>query len=151
MLGATRIGHGVTATQDKALMEYMAKHNIAIEQCPTSNYQTATIPSVKNSPLPIFLENEICVSLNTDDPAVSNIDLSHEYNVAKNVIGMTNEQLAKVQENGVKSAFLRRTFLMITSVSWHCPRYSVRSAVQPFRTCLCTRGYRNPRPSLPIG
>ena len=106
MLGATRIGHGVAATQDKALMEYMAKNNIAVEQCPTSNYQTATISSVKDSALPIFLENDILVTLNTDDPAVSNIDLPHEYNVAKDVIGMTDEQLAKVQENGVKAAFL---------------------------------------------
>lgn len=106
MLGATRIGHGVAATQDKALMEYMAKNNIAVEQCPTSNYQTATISSVKDSALPIFLENDILVTLNTDDPAVSNIDLPHEYNVAKDVIGMTDEELAKVQENGVKAAFL---------------------------------------------
>lgn len=106
MLGATRIGHGVAATQDKALMEYMAKNNIAVEQCPTSNYQTATISSVKDSALPIFLENDILVTLNTDDPAVSNIDLPHEYNVAKDVIGITDEQLAKVQENGVKAAFL---------------------------------------------
>ena len=52
------------------------------------------------------LENDILVTLNTDDPAVSNIDLPHEYNVAKDVIGMTDEQLAKVQENGVKAAFL---------------------------------------------
>lgn len=106
MLGATRIGHGVAATKDPALMEYMAKHNIAVESCPTSNYQTATISDVKDSPMPVFLENDIIVSLNTDDPAVSNIDLPHEYKVATDVIGMSDEQLAKVQENGVKSAFL---------------------------------------------
>lgn len=106
MLGATRIGHGVAATKDPLLLEYMAKNQIAVEQCPTSNYQTATIAAVKDSPLPVFLENDILVSLNTDDPAVSNIDLPHEYKVATDVIGMTAEQLAKVQENGVKSAFL---------------------------------------------
>lgn len=106
MLGATRIGHGVAATQDPALMEYMAKNNIAVESCPTSNYQTATIADVKDSPMPVFLDNDIIVSLNTDDPAVSNIDLPHEYKVATDVIGMSDAQMAKVQENGVKSAFL---------------------------------------------
>lgn len=106
MLGATRIGHGVAAINDPKLLEYMAKNKIAVEQCPTSNYQTATIAAVKDSPLPIFLENDILVSLNTDDPAVSNIDLPHEYQVATDVIGMTPDQLSKVQENGVKSAFL---------------------------------------------
>ncbi|BDX06865.1 adenosine deaminase [Planctobacterium marinum] len=106
MLGATRIGHGVAATQDPKLMEYMAKNNISVESCPTSNYQTATIKAVKDSPMPIFLNNEIVVSLNTDDPAVSNIDLPHEYDVAKNVIGLSDAQLRQVQENGVKAAFL---------------------------------------------
>lgn len=106
LLGATRIGHGVAATQDPALMEYMAKNQIAVESCPTSNYQTATIASVKDSPLPVFLENGILVTLNTDDPAVSNIDLPHEYRVAKDVIGMSDEQLSKVQDNGVTAAFL---------------------------------------------
>ena len=106
MLGATRIGHGVAATQDPKLMEYMAKNGISVESCPTSNYQTATVKAVKDSPMPTFLENGIVVSLNTDDPAVSNIDLPHEYDVAKNVIGLTEQQLRLVQENGVHAAFL---------------------------------------------
>ena len=106
MLGATRIGHGVAATQDPKLMEYMAKNNISVESCPTSNYQTATIKAVKDSPMPVFLDNNIVVSLNTDDPAVSNIDLPHEYDVAKNVIGLSDAQLRQVQENGVHAAFL---------------------------------------------
>lgn len=106
MLGAVRIGHGVAATQDIRLMEYMAKNGISVESCPTSNYQTATLKAVKDSPMPTFLENGIVVSLNTDDPAVSNIDLPHEYEVAKNVIGLTDAQLRQVQENGVHAAFL---------------------------------------------
>ena len=106
MLGATRIGHGVAATRDPRLMEYMVKNNIAVESCPTSNYQTATISAVKDSPLPVFLENGILVTLNTDDPAVSNIDLPHEYKVAHDVIGMSESQLSTVQKNGVMAAFL---------------------------------------------
>lgn len=106
MLGACRIGHGVAATRDPKLMEYMAKHKIAVESCPTSNYQTATIASVKESPMPVFLDNDLLVSLNTDDPAVSNIDLPHEYDVAHKVIGLSEETLSQVQRNGVESAFL---------------------------------------------
>ncbi|MBE1300750.1 MAG: adenosine deaminase [Alteromonadaceae bacterium] len=106
MLGATRIGHGVAATQDPKLMEFMAKNKIAVESCPTSNYQTATVKSIESHPLPTFLENGLLVCLNTDDPAVSNIDLPHEYKVASEVIGLTDEQLALVQRNGVAAAFL---------------------------------------------
>ena len=106
LLGATRIGHGVAATQDPALMEYLAKHQIAIESCPTSNYQTATVGDLTQHPLKTFLDQEVLVCLNTDDPAVSNITLAHEYQVAKDVIGLTDAELAQVQMNGVKACFL---------------------------------------------
>ena len=106
LLGATRIGHGVAATQDPKLMEYMAKHNIAVESCPTSNFQTATISDLKQHPLATFLETGICVCLNTDDPAVSNITIAHEYQVAQNVLGLSDSQLTEIQRNGVRAAFL---------------------------------------------
>lgn len=105
-LGASRIGHGVAATQDERLMDYMANNNIAVESCPTSNYQTATIKAIKDSPIPVFLDRGICVTLNTDDPAVSNINLENEYRVAREIIGLSGEQLEQVQRNGVQAAFL---------------------------------------------
>ncbi len=105
-LGATRIGHGVAATQDERLMDYMAENAIAVESCPTSNYQTATIKAIKDSPMPTFLHKGICVTLNTDDPAVSNINLENEYRVASEIIGLSPEQLEQVQRNGVQAAFL---------------------------------------------
>ena len=41
-LGAERIGHGVKAVEDPALMDFMAKHGIGVESCLTSNIQTST-------------------------------------------------------------------------------------------------------------
>ncbi|XOV77648.1 MAG: adenosine deaminase [Aestuariibacter sp.] len=106
LLGATRIGHAANAIHDQKLLDYMRDNHIAVESCPTSNYQTATIKDLTQHPLPIFLKNELLVCLNTDDPAVSNITLENEYRVAKEVIGLNDEQLRLVQENGVKAAFL---------------------------------------------
>lgn len=106
LLGATRIGHGVAAQKDPQLLDYLAEHQIAIESCPTSNYQTATVTSVADHPMKRFYEQGICVTLNTDDPAVSNIDLAHEYQVASDVIGFSREALADIQRNGFRAAFL---------------------------------------------
>jgi adenosine deaminase len=106
LLGATRIGHGVAAVQDQDLMAYMAHNNIAVESCPTSNYQTATVNDLTLHPMRTFLENGINVTLNTDDPAVSNIDLAHEYNVAKELVGLTKEQLRVIQINTFEAAFM---------------------------------------------
>lgn len=105
-LGATRIGHGCAAVDDPELMEYMLKHNIAIESCLTSNFQTNTVDDLVNHPLTVFLEQGLTVSLNTDDPAVSNITLEHEYRVAKEVLKLSDSQLTQLQKNGLKSAFL---------------------------------------------
>lgn len=106
LLGATRIGHGVAAAQDEDLMAFMVKNGIAIESCPTSNYQTATVNDLALHPMKTFLEKGIKVTLNTDDPAVSNIDLAHEYNVAKEVVGLTDAQLRSVQINTFEAAFI---------------------------------------------
>ena len=106
LLGATRIGHGVAATQDMKLMDYLRDNKIAIESCPTSNYQTATVQDLTKHPLKTFLDHGIIVCLNTDDPGVSNITLEHEYKLATNTLGLTQTELQQVQINGVHAAFL---------------------------------------------
>jgi len=50
-LGAERIGHGVKAAQDPELMDFLAKHQIGIESCLTSNIQTSTVGSFEHHPL----------------------------------------------------------------------------------------------------
>lgn len=106
LLGASRIGHGVAAIEDEALMAYMVENTIAIEVCPTSNYQTGTIRDLRQHPLSSFMERGMVVTLNTDDPGVSNIDIANEYQVARDVIGLNTEQLRLIQLNGLDAAFI---------------------------------------------
>ena len=106
VLGATRIGHGVNAIQDPKLLEYLAKHNIGIESCITSNLQTSTVAQVTQHPIKTFLEQGILACLNTDDPAVEGIELHHEYQVARNQVGLNPLQLQQAQINGLSLALL---------------------------------------------
>ncbi|MCK7630419.1 adenosine deaminase [Shewanella sp. JNE10-2] len=105
-LGATRIGHGVNAIHDPKLMEYLAKHRIGIESCPTSNLHTSTVVSYAEHPFRTFMDAGVLISLNTDDPGVSAIDIKHEYRIAKSELKLTDAELAQVQRNGVEMAFL---------------------------------------------
>ena len=105
LLGATRIGHGVAAANDPLLMEFMHKHNIGIESCLTSNYQTGAFTDTANHPIKTFLEHGLSVSINTDDPGISNIDLAHEYKLANTVVGLSLEQIQQVQRNAAKQRF----------------------------------------------
>ncbi|MDA9557911.1 adenosine deaminase [Vibrio sp.] len=105
-LGATRIGHGVKAIEDPKLMDYLAKHHIAIESCLTSNIQTSTVNSLSDHPIRQFLDHGVLVTLNTDDPAVEGIELRHEYEVAAPKAGLTAQETHTLQKNGVEAAFL---------------------------------------------
>lgn len=105
-LGAERIGHGVKAVEDAALMEFLAKQRIGVESCLTSNIQTSTVPSLAQHPLKTFLEHGVLASINTDDPAVQGIDIQHEYRVAAPAAGLTPAQIRQAQINGLEIAFL---------------------------------------------
>lgn len=105
-LGAERIGHGVKAVEDPALMDFLAAHEIGIESCLTSNIQTSTVSSLAHHPLATFLDHGILATINTDDPAVQGIELAHEYEVAAPQAGLSQAQIRTAQENGLKIAFL---------------------------------------------
>jgi len=105
-LGATRIGHGVAAREDSGLMDFMANNGISIECCLTSNFQTGACTDIARHPITTFIEKGIVVTLNTDDPGVSGIEIGDEYKLAREVVGLTTEQLAQIQLNGVDVAFV---------------------------------------------
>ena len=105
-LGAERIGHGVKAAEDTELMDFLAKHQIGVESCLTSNIQTSTVSSLENHPLAVFLRHGVLASINTDDPAVQGIEIEHEYRVAAPAAGLTTAEIRQAQENGLTMAFL---------------------------------------------
>ena len=105
-LGATRIGHGVRATEDPALLDYLADHAIGLESCLTSNIHTSTVSSLETHPLKDFLDRGILATINTDDPTVSGIDLAHELTTAAPAAGLTPDHVRQAQENALEIAFL---------------------------------------------
>ena len=105
-LGATRIGHAVRAVDDPALMTYLAENHIGVEMNLTSNVQTSTVPNYASHPLKTMLEHNILVTINTDDPGISAIDLPFEYQVAVAEAGLSQEQATQAQQNALEIAFL---------------------------------------------
>ena len=105
-LGAERIGHGFRAVEDPALVEYMAKHEIGLEVCPTSNLHTSTVRSYTSHPVKSLADEGVKFCLNTDDPGISAIDLEHEYTVAAPATGLSGRQIHQSQLDGLEMAFL---------------------------------------------
>lgn len=106
LLGAERIGHGVSAIQDPALMDYLSSNQIGIESNLTSNVQTNTVPDYPSHPIKAFLQSGIKASLSTDDPGISAIDINHEYNIAAVKSGLSTEEIHQSQKNALECTFL---------------------------------------------
>jgi len=84
----------------------MAEHNITIESCLTSNFQTGTVNDLSKHPIKTFLAAGIPVCLNTDDPAIQGIEIKNEYSVAQQQLGFSQCELSQLQENGLNAAFI---------------------------------------------
>jgi adenosine deaminase len=105
-LGATRIGHGIRAIEDPALMDYLVEHQIGLETNLTSNVQTSVVADYASHPLRELVSHGVLASINSDDPVISGIDLPYEYDYAAPAAGLSEEQIRQVQMNALETAFL---------------------------------------------
>ncbi len=102
---ADRIGHGVRAIEDPEVMELLKEKDVMLEVCLTSNVHTGIVPAVKNHPIQKLIENGVAVSLNTDDPAISDICLSDEYVLAVTELGFSDADLKALNLSALKHSF----------------------------------------------
>ncbi|MBN2106464.1 MAG: adenosine deaminase [Deltaproteobacteria bacterium] len=102
---AERIGHGVRSVEDPALMALLREKRILLELCLTSNVHTGVVPSLGAHPIRRLMEAGVPVSINTDDPAISDITLSGEYVAAVTHLGFTESELKAVNLEALDHAF----------------------------------------------
>jgi len=105
-LGVERIGHGVTARQDPALVEYLLKRNISIEMCPVSNLKTKVVDSICNHPIRDFFDRGLNVTVNSDDPTMFGTNMNNEYHTLHDELGFSLLQLFRLSINAIESSFL---------------------------------------------
>ena len=115
MLGAQRIGHGVRSIENSYVIRMIREHGVTLEVCPTSNLQTGVERRIWQHPLPDLLALNVQVTLNTDDPSISDTTLTDEYMTVMLAMGVTLEQI-------------KRTILMAIEGSFQPPRERQRLA-----------------------
>jgi adenosine deaminase len=105
-LGAERIGHGVRATEDAALLAYLAELRIALEVNPTSNLRLGIYPSLAEHPLRRLHDAGVVVTVNSDDPPLFNTTLSDEVGLLASAFGFDVATIDAILLNGVRCSFL---------------------------------------------
>jgi adenosine deaminase len=105
-LGAERIGHGFRAIEDPDLVDYLVEHGIGLECCPTSNLHTSTVKDYISHPIKQLADRGVKFCLSTDDPGISAIDITHEYEIAAPAAGLSPGQIRQSQLDALDMAFL---------------------------------------------
>jgi adenosine deaminase len=95
-LHADRIGHGVAAASDPALLARLAAGGTTLEVCPASNVALGVAPEPSDVPLRTLLAAGVPVALGADDPLLFGPRLTAQYEIARQVHRLTDEQLAQL-------------------------------------------------------
>ncbi|MGA8540258.1 MAG: adenosine deaminase [Terriglobales bacterium] len=105
-LKAERIGHGLTAAQDPELIETLAKRQVPIEICVTSNLRTGCCTELAQHPVRRYFDQGLMLTLNSDDPAMFRTSLVGEYALVQEAFGFTDEHLRELARNSFEASFL---------------------------------------------
>jgi adenosine deaminase len=101
-LKARRVQHGVHAVDDPEVLRLLAEHGIACDVALTSNLLLTTFRDLKSHPVRQLVQAGVPVTLSTDDPAFFNTDLTREYELARDEVGLSLEQLWEINLNGLR-------------------------------------------------
>lgn len=116
-LGAERIGHGLTAWQDRELMARLLEQQIPLEVSLSSNLRTGCCRDLSQHPLKTYLDLGLMVTLSSDDPAMFGTTLAREYQLAQDLFALSDEQLRHLARNSFRASFLpeekKREFLAL--------------------------------------
>lgn len=103
-----RIGHGLLAIQDPALMNTIAKQGITLELCPTSNLRNKKVRSIKELGRIIsrMRAADIRFTINTDGPEMyqTNVELEEALLVRAGIL--SEQDIARCREYAFEATFL---------------------------------------------
>jgi aminodeoxyfutalosine deaminase len=106
LLGAERIGHGTSCTQDPALLGHLVEHGIPLEVCPTSNIATRAVRDLGEHPIKEMYAAGAVVTINSDDPPMFGTTLNREYEIAAELLELGPTGLAELARNAVRASFM---------------------------------------------
>ncbi len=105
LLGAERIGHGVSAVQDPELLAHLADTGVVLEVCPTSNVATRAVDRIEDHPLRTFVEAGVRVTINSDDPPMFSTTLNNDYEVAAGLLDLDEAGVADLARTAVRASW----------------------------------------------
>ncbi len=104
-----RIGHGILAAGDPALMRLLRDAGVVLEICPTSNLLTKALPdeAAVRDTFRSFVEHGVAFTIATDGPEMMRTHLRDELELLERIGALTPEELTAANGRGHKASFIR--------------------------------------------
>jgi len=107
VLGAERIDHGITLGLDEELLARFVDEQIPLTMCPNSNIRIANrYERLEDHPLAGYRRAGVLATVNTDDPALTDLDLGYEYRSVAAANGWGWDDMVQVALDGVQATWL---------------------------------------------
>lgn len=104
-LRVARIGHGINAVQDPALVEQLAENGTVLEVCPGSNVVLKAVNGWSNHPIAKLREAGVKVTVSTDDPPFFKTTMTDEFDNLHKAFGWAEEDFAALNQTALAAAF----------------------------------------------
>ncbi len=104
-LRVERIGHGVQAIDDPALVDHLAEHEIVLEVCPGSNVVLGVYDSWAAHPIAKLREAGVKVTISTDDPPFFHTTMRDEYCNLAQTFGWDAGDFMEIAKTSAEAAF----------------------------------------------
>ncbi|WP_417605438.1 adenosine deaminase [Primorskyibacter flagellatus] len=104
-LHVERIGHGVRAIEDLALVDDLAERGIVLEVCPGSNVRLGVYPRLSAHPIEKLRARGVKVTVSTDDPPFFHTTMTQEYDNLARVFGWDEDDFLDLNRIAANAAF----------------------------------------------
>lgn len=104
-LRVSRIGHGINAIHDHALVKRLADENIVLEVCPGSNVVLNAVPSWDAHPIAKLRDAGVPVTVSTDDPPFFHTTMTAEYAALNKTFGWDADDFRALNQTAMNAAF----------------------------------------------
>jgi adenosine deaminase len=82
------------------------ERHVTLEMCPTSNRRTNAVAHIAEHPARRLLDQDVSVTINTDNPGLFAIDLTGELEVCVEHLGFSDDDLRRVTSNAIDASFM---------------------------------------------
>ena len=104
-LRVERIGHGVRAIEDLALVDEIAEAGIVLEVCPGSNVALGLYKDFRSHPIHRLRERGVKVTVSTDDPPFFHTTMAQEYESLAEAFEWDDGVFEEIAKTSAEAAF----------------------------------------------